>query len=184
MKLRVTKAVPNMNRFFLLDRDGILNQDTGYIFETEKIILPEYIIEILHFIQSKGFRLVVITNQSGIARGYFTVTQLQTFHKYLQKLYKEYGIFLEDFFYCPHLPQITGECLCRKPKSLLVEKAIAKYKIDVKNSYMMGDGPRDVQAGKRAGLKTILIHSQPDDYADFWYTSLKSFYLDIKSCIV
>jgi len=173
-----------MNRFFLLDRDGILNEDTGFIYRTEQIIIPESIIPVLLYLKEKGFRFVVITNQSGIARGYFTAHQLHVFHTHLQHIYKQHGIFLEDFFYCPHLPQITGECLCRKPKSLLVEKAIAKYKIDVKKSYMIGDNPRDAEAGKRAGLNTILIHAQPDPHADFHYDSLTSFQKSIKNGIL
>lgn len=172
------------NHFFLLDRDGILNEDIGYIFEPEKIIIPQGITDILKYLKQKGFRFVVITNQSGIARGYFTEQQLHIFHIYLQDLYKKQGIILEDFFYCPHLPQITGECLCRKPKFLLVEKAIAKYKIDIKSSYMIGDSPRDVQAGKSAGLNTILIGSQPNPQADHTYPTLTSFYEDIKNGIL
>lgn len=173
-----------MNRFFLLDRDGILNKDTGYIFESDKIIIPESITDILLYLKSIGFRFVVITNQSGIARGYFTEHELNIFHDDLQAIYKKYGIFFEEFFYCPHLPQITGECLCRKPKSLLVEKAIAKYQIDVKSSYMIGDSPRDVKAGKKAGLNTILIHAQPDLHADLHFETLTSFYKDIKNRIL
>lgn len=172
------------NRFFLLDRDGILNEDTGYVFEPEKIIIPQGITDILRYLKQKGFRFVVITNQSGIARGYFTEHQMHIFHTCLQDLYKKQGIFLEDFFYCPHLPQVTGACLCRKPKSLLVEKAIAKYGIDTKQSYMAGDSPRDVQAGKSVGLNTILIGSKPAPQADYTYPTLTSFYEDIKNCIL
>ncbi len=171
------------NRFFLLDRDGILNEDIGYTFEPEKIIIPEGIIDILTYLKQKRFRFVVITNQSGIARGYFTQHQLHIFHTCLQDLYKKHGILLEDFFYCPHLPEITGECLCRKPKSLLIEKAIARYRIDTKQSYMAGDSPRDVQAGKSVGLNTILIGSKPVPQADYTYPTLTSFYEDVENCI-
>lgn len=173
-----------MKHFFLLDRDGILNEDIGFIYEPEKIIIPEKIIDILTYLKEKGFRFVVITNQSGVARGYFTEAQVRFFHQHLQDLYKKHGIFLEDFFYCPHLPQITGECLCRKPKSLLVEKAIAKYEIDITKSYMIGDNARDVQAGKRAGLNTILIHAEPSPYANYHYKTLTLFYENIKNGIL
>lgn len=172
-----------MQKFFILDRDGILNEDIGFIYEVEKIIIPEGIIDILTYLTEKGYRFIVVTNQSGIARGYFTEHQVQHFHLYLQDMYKEHGIFLEDFFYCSHLPQITGECLCRKPKSLLVEKAISKYKIDIQTSYMIGDNPRDVEAGKKAGLNTILIHSEPHAYADYHYKTLPCFYQDIKNIL-
>jgi D-glycero-D-manno-heptose 1,7-bisphosphate phosphatase len=172
------------NRFFLLDRDGILNEDIGYIFEPEKIIIPESIINVLLCLREMGFRFLVITNQSGIARGYFMKHELDIFHYHLEMMYRQYGIILEDFFYCPHLPQITGECLCRKPKSLLIEKAVSKYEINIQQSYMIGDNPRDVQAGKAAGLNTILISSESDTRADYTYQNLTSFYKDIKNCIL
>ncbi|MCS7077483.1 MAG: HAD family hydrolase [Bacteroidia bacterium] len=170
-----------MSRFFLLDRDGILNQDIGFIYEPHRIIIPEGVTEALLHLTQIGFRFVVITNQSGIARGLFNSNQLEEFNTYLQSLYVQKGIWIEDFFYCPHLPQITGECLCRKPKSLLVEKAIAKYQVDVKNSYMIGDNPRDVIAGKNVGLKTILIHNEPHSHADYHFETLVDWYKNMKN---
>ncbi|MDW8301538.1 MAG: HAD family hydrolase [Bacteroidia bacterium] len=170
-----------MNRFLILDRDGILNKDIGFIHEPDKILIPEGIVECLLYFSKISYRFVVVTNQSGVARGLFNLAQLQNFHHHLQKMYFGKGIWIEDFFYCPHLPQITGECLCRKPKSLLVEKAIAKYKIDTSKSYMIGDNPRDVTAGKKAGLATILIHQEPHSDADYHFQTILEWYEAIKS---
>lgn len=160
------------NRFLVLDRDGILNEDKHHVFKPEDITIPEGIVPLLKVFQQQGYRFVVVTNQSGLARQYFSVAELTLFNTELAKQYATQGIILEKFYHCPHLEAITGKCLCRKPNGLLVEKAIAKFDMNVPESFMIGDNPRDVTAGKSAGLNTILIHDIPHTDADFCFASL------------
>jgi D-glycero-D-manno-heptose 1,7-bisphosphate phosphatase len=143
-----------------LDRDGVLNQDlNGYLFRAEDMIIPQGVIEGLRQMKAAGYLLIVITNQAGIAKGLYAREDVWKCHEYFQV---QCGQLLDDLYFCPHHPDYTSESLTRKPDSLLLEKAIAKYNIDVENSWMVGDRPRDVQAGKRAGVRTIQICEAPE----------------------
>lgn len=135
------------------DRDGTINVDTGYLYEPEKLEFIPGIPELIRRCNDAGYLVIVVTNQSGIARGMFTVTQMQVLHDVMnQRLKKEYGAHIDAFYYCPHLPEITGECDCRKPKSGLFFKAMADYNIDPAESFSFGDSLRDEQASRAAGI--------------------------------
>jgi D-glycero-D-manno-heptose 1,7-bisphosphate phosphatase len=104
----------------------------------------------------KGYLLIVITNQGGIAKGLYTHQDVETVHNYLMETLAKEGIHITDIYYCPHHPD-QGKCLCRKPGSLMLEKAIARYNIDAGKSYFIGDNDRDITAGNAVGVNTILI---------------------------
>jgi D-glycero-D-manno-heptose 1,7-bisphosphate phosphatase len=110
-------------------------------------------------LQDKGYLLIVATNQGGLAKGWYTEEELAKMHAHLRSVYKEHGVNFTDIFYCPHHPQFTGDCDCRKPKPGLLLQGIAKYNIDPSLSYFIGDRERDVEAGTAAGVKGILINS-------------------------
>jgi D-glycero-D-manno-heptose 1,7-bisphosphate phosphatase len=101
----------------------------------------------------------VITNQGGLAKGWYTVDILNNMHDQLKKEYAEQGVLISEVYYCNHHPEYNGKCLCRKPGSLMLEKAIARFKVDASKSYFIGDRERDVLAGEAAGVKGILIDS-------------------------
>lgn len=148
-----------MNKCIFLDRDGVLNEDrVDYVYRTEDMIIPNGVAEGLRLLKDAGYLLIVITNQAGIAKGLYTRDDVMKCHTYLQQYC---GEVIDDIYYCPHHPDYTSRSLARKPDSLLLEKAIAKYNIDVKRSWMFGDALRDMQAGKRVGVRTIHI-SQED----------------------
>ncbi len=147
------------NKAIFLDRDGVINRDNVYYtYRVEDFIVNDGVFEALKHFQQKKFLLVVITNQSGIAKGLYGHKEVDAIHHYFSTLCKTHGITITEYFYCPHHPS-RSNCICRKPDSLLIEKAIAIYNIDVEQSWFIGDRERDIQCGAKAGVKGILIES-------------------------
>ena len=148
------------NKAVFLDRDGVLNQEMGdYVCRIEDFHVLEHNIKSLKELQDRGYLLIVATNQGGLAKGWYSEEQLTQMHEKLRTIYKEGGVELTDIFYCPHHPDFTGDCDCRKPKPGLLLQGIEKYNIDPALSYFIGDRERDVIAGTAAGVKGILINS-------------------------
>lgn len=149
-----------MNKAIFLDRDGIINEEIGdYVKRFEDFKLLPHLAETLKNYQSQGFLIIVITNQGGLAKGLYTVTELNKMHQYFLNEMEKVGVTITEIYYCPHHPDFNGNCLCRKPGSLLVEKAMAMFNIDPKASYFIGDRPRDAEAGEKVGVKGILVPS-------------------------
>lgn len=145
-----------------LDRDGVINREVGdYVWLEDDLEINEGVGQFLQELKQRGYMFVVITNQSGIAKGLYTHDDVNTLHQYIRHYFNDYGIRFAEMYYCPHHPDYT-QCLCRKPGSLLVEKAIARFDIDPKKSYFIGDRERDVEAAKAAGVKPILVPSNAD----------------------
>ncbi|HEK21398.1 MULTISPECIES: D-glycero-alpha-D-manno-heptose-1,7-bisphosphate 7-phosphatase [unclassified Mucilaginibacter] len=142
-----------------LDRDGVLNREMGdYVCKFEDFhVLDNF--DALKELQDRGYLLLVATNQGGLAKGWYSEEELAKMHRHLKQVYHERGVELTDFFYCPHHPNFTGDCDCRKPKPGLLLQGIEKYNIDPAKSYFIGDRDRDVEAGEAAGVKGILIDS-------------------------
>ncbi len=148
-----------MNKAVFLDRDGVLNRERGdYTFRMEDFdILPD-VSKALKLLQKAGYLLIIISNQSGIGRGLFKIEDTENLHNHLLEVLKKDDIKIEEIYYCVHHPE-TGSCLCRKPDSLHVEKALARFDIDPILSYFIGDKERDVLAGEKVGVKGILMES-------------------------
>lgn len=147
-----------------LDKDGTIIPDIPYNVDENRISLSEGVVEGLQLLQSYGYLLVIVSNQSGIAYGYFTVDQLNSVKNALNRMCSKLGIYLDGFYYCPHHPHGTvanfaEECACRKPQPGLLLKAAGEMDIDLSSSWMIGDILHDVEAGNRAGCKTILINN-------------------------
>lgn len=147
-----------MNKAIFLDRDGVINRkgSSYYIYREEEFLFNIGVIESLKYFISKGFMLVIITNQGGISKGNFTEAHLEKLHGFMINQLKTYKIELTDIFYCPHHPDVE-KCRCRKPGTLMFERAIEKHKIDPKASFMIGDSDIDMEAADRMGIKGILI---------------------------
>lgn len=151
-----------LKKAVFLDRDGVINHEVGdYIMRLEDFKILPHVFDGLKKLQDAGFLLVVITNQGGIAKGLYTHETFHQMHQYLDEELAKHQVSLTEVYYCPHHP-FSGECLCRKPGSLLVEKAISKYKIDPAQSWFIGDKQRDIDAGNAAGVKGILIEPNED----------------------
>lgn len=145
------------NKAVFLDRDGVVNKERGYY--TWKISDFEFtdgLFTFLSKIQEAGYKLFIITNQGGIAKKVYDFEDVEKLNRHIYTSFEANNIELTDIYYCPHHSDLE-KCLCRKPDSLLLEKAMARYKIDASKSFFIGDNERDEQAGKKAGLNTIKI---------------------------
>ncbi len=152
-------GIAMQNKAVFLDRDGVINRETGdFVYETDKFSFNPGIFDSLLRLQENGFMLIVITNQSGVSAGRYTHKHVGRIHAKMIEELSSRGIFISAVYYCPHHPS-TGKCLCRKPKSLLVEKASARFDIDPSRSFMIGDRERDTEAASGAGVKGFLINS-------------------------
>ncbi|WP_375443356.1 D-glycero-alpha-D-manno-heptose-1,7-bisphosphate 7-phosphatase [uncultured Fibrella sp.] len=152
-----------MNKCIFLDRDGVLNEDrTDYVYRVEDFIIPDGVVEGLRRLKEAGYMLIVVTNQAGIAKGLYTRDDVMRCHNYLQE---QCGNLIDDIYYSPYHPDYNTRSLTRKPESLMLEKAIAKYNIDVTKSWMIGDALRDMLAGRRVGVKTVHVTHAPTDSA-------------------
>ena len=153
----------NMKKAIFLDRDGTLNnnKDQYYIWRPEDFHLNQGVIEALAELQRRGYLFVVITNQGGVSKGEYSREDVEAVHARMSSLLEEGGVQLEAIYYCPHHPA-QENCLCRKPLPLMIQKALARFQIDPARSWMVGDSERDVEAGKAAGLKTLMVKSNGD----------------------
>lgn len=146
-----------MQRAIFFDRDGVLNREIGdYVCKPEDFEVLEDSAACVKLAKEYGFMAIVITNQGGIDKSLYTHETLLDIHKILQDACIEHGTKIDDFYYCPHHP-VKGNCLCRKPDSLMLEKAAAKYNIDKSKSLMIGDTFRDIEAAEKAGVRSLLI---------------------------
>lgn len=144
------------NKAIFIDRDGTINIDFHYIGDPELFQMYPGVVEGVRRLKDEGYLVIVITNQSGIARGYFTEEDLKRVHQKMEEEFASSGVRLDGIYYCPHHPD--DNCLCRKPNTALFEQAIKEHDIDTSKSFMIGDKDLDVAAGKKIGLKTILIN--------------------------
>jgi D-glycero-D-manno-heptose 1,7-bisphosphate phosphatase len=153
-----------MNKAVFLDKDGTLIPDIPYNVNPQLITLQADSVQGLKKLQTDGYLLIIISNQSGIARGIFNENKLHAVKAKLEELFIINGLILSGFYYCPHHPQgsVTAyaiDCDCRKPKPGMILQAAIDYDVDLAESWMMGDILNDVEAGNRAGCKTALINN-------------------------
>ena len=151
-----------MNKAVFFDRDGTLNVEVGYLYEFERFKWIDGAIDAVKFCNDNGYLAIVVTNQSGVARGYYTEEDVNKLHQKMNEELAKSGAHIDAFFYCPHHPEGVVEkysivCNCRKPKSGLVEEACRKYDIDKSKSLMIGDNPRDVECAENIGVRGILF---------------------------
>ncbi len=144
-----------MNKALFLDRDGTLNEDKKFAYKIEDLKILKGVIEGLKYAQNIGYIFIIITNQSGIGRGYYTENDFKQFTEELIKILESNGISIKDLYYCPHKP--SENCDCRKPSPKFVLEASKKHNIDIEKSYFIGDKDFDILCGKNAGCKTIRI---------------------------
>lgn len=138
-----------------LDRDGTINHEKGYLSDEKDLNLYSYAVKSILMLQKAGFKIVIITNQSGIARGYFTEKKLSVIHKTLLKMLKDKGVTIDGIYYCPH--GADDVCDCRKPKIGMAKFAEKDLNIDLSKSYVVGDSIRDYLMGYNFGGKGILV---------------------------
>ncbi len=140
-----------------LDRDGVINNNSlYYVYKPEDVVFNDGVFETLKILEQKGFGFIVISNQSGISKGKYSKADVENVHSFMKQEFNKHGINILEFYYCTHHPDIEN-CLCRKPQTLLVEKAAARFNIDVSHSYFVGDQQRDADTAINYGITPILI---------------------------
>lgn len=150
-----------MLKALFLDRDGVINYDKGYVHKKEDFEFIEGIFNFLRHFQEKGFKLFIITNQSGIGRGYYTEKDFYILTDWMKKELLKEKININKVKYCPHTP--IDRCVCRKPNIGMLEELIRDYNIDNSNSWLIGDKKSDIQAGKLAKINNTILFQKDNE---------------------
>lgn len=150
------------NGAVFLDRDGTINEEVGHLDSLEKLRIFPAAFEAVRMLNESGMRVIVVTNQSGVARGFFNEAFVETVHEQIRKRFREKGAFIDYFYYCPHHPtegigEYRVECGCRKPEPGMLLRASAELGVDLPSSYVVGDTARDVELAARCSAAGILV---------------------------
>jgi D-glycero-D-manno-heptose 1,7-bisphosphate phosphatase len=150
------------SRAIFMDRDGTVNEEVGYVNHLSRFRLLPRVIEAIRLINQNNFKAILVTNQAGVARGYFLEDTVREVHTKLQMLLSQGGAKLDRIYYCPHHPQVGPDkyridCNCRKPKTGMLEKAAAEFQIDLSQSYIIGDRYTEILMGHKIGVRSILV---------------------------
>lgn len=152
-----------MNKAVFFDRDGTINIEKNYLYKVEDFEFIKGIPEIIKEYNDKGYKVIVVTNQAGIARGYYTEEDMHKLHNYIDNELRKYGAHIDAYYFCPHHPtegkgKYKVNCNCRKPKTGMLEMAIKDFNIDVTESILYGDKPWDIEAGINIGIRSYYIY--------------------------
>jgi D-glycero-D-manno-heptose 1,7-bisphosphate phosphatase len=157
-----------LNRAAFLDRDGVINVDTGYVHRIEDVEFVEGVFDLCHWLVQRDFCLIVVTNQAGVARGFYTERDVQQLHAWMASQFALRGIALKRFYYCPHHPEqgrppYNVACPCRKPAPGMLLRAQQDCNLDLARSLLIGDRESDIEAGRTAGLPvTVRVQDEGD----------------------
>ena len=151
-----------MERAVFLDRDGTIIEDVGYLDDCSRMKFLPGAVESIRLLNKSGYKVIIVTNQAGVAKGYFSEDTLKEINSKMLKLMVAQGAYIDKIYYCPHhiegtIEEYRKECPWRKPNPGMIEEAAREYNLDLKNSYMIGDKISDMEAGRRAGCKTIFL---------------------------
>ncbi len=142
-------------RAVFLDRDGTIMEDSNYVGDVKRVLVIPGAPAALKQLQDAGYKLFIVTNQSGVGRGYFTREAVESIHAHLDEYFGESGVRFNHYYVCPHHPE--DNCECRKPKPKFLLDAAAEHGLDLSQCFMVGDRASDIQAGINAGVQTILV---------------------------
>ncbi len=147
-----------------IDRDGTINVDAGYINHPDNFIMYPYAAQAVRMLNEAGYLAVIITNQSGLGRGFFTLDVMNKIHDKMYKIFNDNGAKIDGLYYCPHDPnakveEFKADCNCRKPKTGMIENALKDLPIDKNNMYFIGDKISDMKTGFATGCKTIMVNT-------------------------
>jgi D-glycero-D-manno-heptose 1,7-bisphosphate phosphatase len=142
-----------------LDRDGTLNVERNYLYRVADFELVPGAAEAVALLNQSGRLAIVVTNQAGIARGLYDAAAVDVLHGHLQAVLREHGAHIDAFYFCPHHPEFTGQCDCRKPRPGMLLAAAADHAVDLGRSWLVGDTLGDLGAGQAAGCRTILVRT-------------------------
>ena len=168
-----------MNKTLFLDRDGVINIEKDYLYKIEDFEFVDGIFELCKYYQDLGYIIIVVTNQSGIARKYYTENDFNLLTTWMISEFLKNSIEIKKVYFCPHHPDITGECECRKPHPKMLLDASIEFDIDMKNSVIIGDKERDIEAGLNAGLQKSYLFNENKKINSSKATKIVSSFKDI-----
>ena len=140
-----------------LDRDGVLMEDSNYVGDVSRVVIIPAAVPALQRLRAAGYKLFVVTNQSGVGRGYFTHEHVNQIHAHLDEQFAKVGVKIEKYYVCPHHP--NDNCTCRKPSPKSLRDAAREFQLELARCFMVGDRPSDIEAGHNAGVRTILVRT-------------------------
>lgn len=146
-------------RAVFLDRDGTLNVEVNYLHRIEDLVLVPGATEAIRTLNQAGYLVLVVTNQAGIARGYYDETALHRLHDHLAEVLAASGARLDGIYFCPHHPDFGNPCDCRKPAPGMLLRAAAEHNLDLQQCWLVGDSAGDIGAGRAAGCRTLLVRT-------------------------
>jgi len=149
-----------MNKALFLDRDGVVNVEINYLYKVEDFKFIEGIFELCKKYQNQGYLLFVVTNQSGIARGYYSQEAFDILSLWMVEEFAKHGIEIKKVYFCPHHPEISGACSCRKPEAGMLLQAQKEFDVDLKNSILVGDKESDIEAALTAGIRESYLFDE------------------------
>ena len=147
-----------MNKALFIDRDGVINVDKVHVFSREDFEFTVHIFDICRKYEDYGYLIIVITNQAGIAKGLYSEEDYQNLTTWMIEQFKIRGITISKVYHCPHFPEITGQCDCRKPQPGMLLQAIDEFDLDISECILIGDKESDLEAGRRAGIPEGNLH--------------------------
>ena len=164
---------------FFLDRDGVLNQDFGYTYKTNNLKIIDGVFKFIKEIKKKNFLIIVVSNQSGVARGFFKLKDVKNFNNELnKKIFKETGCCIDRFYFCPYhiegsIKRFKKKTEFRKPGNKMIEKAIFDFKIERERSFLIGDKKTDIISGKKSKIRSFLFNEK--NIFEFYENKIKKF---------
>ena len=150
-----------MKSALFLDRDGVINKEKNYLYKKDDFEFIDGIFDLCHYYQKRGYLIFVVTNQSGIARNYYSENDFLTLTEWMVQEFKKNNVDIAKVYYCPHHPEISGSCSCRKPNPGMIFDAARVFNIDLNSSVLVGDKECDIEAGLNAGIGQTYLFS-PD----------------------
>ncbi len=145
-------------RALFLDRDGVINVEKNYLYKQEDFEFIDGIFDLCRYFQDEGYAIVVVTNQSGICRGYYSEEDFRKLTEWMEAEFSKRGIEIAKTYHCPHHPDFTGSCNCRKPEPGMFLQAQKELALDLQKSVMVGDKQSDIEAAQKAGVQECYLY--------------------------
>jgi len=168
-----------LRKALFLDRDGVINVEKDYLYKIDDVEFIDGIFELCRYYQMLGYCIIVVTNQSGIARGFYNEKDFSKLSEWMVDKFLDEHIIIQNIYHCPHHPDISGECTCRKPNSGMLIDAKRDFDIDLDNSIIIGDKERDIEAGLNAGLSQTYLFNEDNSITNSKATKIVSRLEDI-----
>lgn len=167
----MTKQIENSNKALFLDRDGVVNYDYGHVYKIDEFKFNLQIFKVIRYFKSRGFKIIIVTNQAGIAKGMYSKTDFLNLNEWMQEEFKKNLAEIDQVYFCPH--KESDGCFCRKPNPGMFFKAIEEFSINPEKSFMIGDKVTDLIAARKAGIKNRFILSEPKNL-EVIFSSMKN----------